>query len=96
MVVLKVLVETADLEEAVLVVVVLVVVVLAVAIADQVAEVFVDLEAVISEVRDLAEEVAEIEIVVGQTAVREIEMEVLIVDQVQIDQGIEDVNTIFF
>ena len=91
MVVLKVLVETADLEEAVLVVVVL-----AVAIADQVAEVFVDLEAVISEVRDLAEEVAEIEIVVGQTAVREIEMEVLIVDQVQIDQGIEDVNTIFF
>ena len=58
-----------------------------------------DLVVVISEVRDQAE-VLEIETETGGaevlTVVREIEMVVLIVAQVQIDQDIEVVNTILF
>jgi hypothetical protein len=76
--------ESADLEEVVLVV----------AIVDLVAEVFADLEVVISEVRDLVEVVEiETETVEVQTAVREVQ---IAVREVQIDQVIEDVNTIQF
>ena len=65
--------------------------------ADLAAVDSVDLVVVISEARDRVE-VAEIEIEGAEvlTDVQEIEMEVLIVDQVQIDQDIEVVNTILF
>ena len=71
--------------------------------ADLAAVDSVDLVVVISEARDRVE-AAEIEIEIEieiegaevLTDVQEIEMEVLIVDQVQIDQDIEVVNTILF
>lgn len=65
--------------------------------ADLAAVDSVDLVVVISEARDRVE-AAEIEIEGAEvlTDVQEIEMEVLIVDQVQIDQDIEVVNTILF
>ena len=66
-------------------------------IEDLVAEGSVDLVEVISEAKDQVEAVeTEIEDEEVLTAVLEIEMGVLIDDQVQINQGIEVVNSILF